>query len=544
MLLQLNQFLLFKPDYARMYLYYAFIIETGLFVVSSCFLCHKFCLNKLFDNLRGPLSPEIKKGIYLYFPLTINIFYHLYRDIRYVNPLYFCFHLLILALIYIFYKKRFYLRGFKKEIILNFIKREKTIIIFILLFSFLIRAIFAFHIIHLTKDAFPTASDDGPTYNENAILIMQSITNLISGKRIIPSSYDPGYSIFLGFLYKIFGPNFYTAALIQSVLNSLMIVAIYFITKEIFNRKIGIIAGLLTAVNQPLIMFSAVLTTEALYIPLLVFSIYCLIKFSKNKDTKKKYYYLLLGGIIMGFAIITRAMLLLFPVMVICWLLLHERGFKWIRSGVTLLIGLVPALFLVTILTYTNTGELQIFTSKQDPNWVAFTERNGSKYTDPRHVYSNARLIEMGINPFKDPKGSISIFLKNPLKVLKIESEIVPRRLKIFLFHPNPGYFDPIFILNSTTPNQYASTLEFYALFILTIGMVNVLIKKGMVYKSSLIILLIIYYLIIHVGLTAGQCGRYRVPLHPFFMIFAANGLYLFHKTVICNASIFKVRKC
>lgn len=544
MLLQLNQFLLNKPYYERMYLWYAFMIETGLFALSSYLLYHKFRLNRLFHNPQSPLSAEIKKEIYLYFPLTINIFYHLYRDIKQINLLYFCFHLAILAVIYVLSKKKFYFQGFKKEAILSFIRREETVIILIFLFSFFVRVIFAFHIIHVTGDRFPTASDDGPTYNHYAILIMQSITNLISGNKIIPTPYDPGYSIFLGFIYKIFGYNFYVATLIQSLLNALMVTAIYLIARNIFNRKIGLVAAMLTALNQPLIMLSVVLTTEALYTPLLVFSIYCLMKYSKNMDTVRRKYWLLAGGFIMGFAIITRAMLLLFPGMVICWLLLYERGFKWMKSGMILIVGLIPALSLITILTYANTGEVKIFTTKQDSNWTAFADKEGSRYIDPRHIYSNAKLIEMGINPFKDFKGSLSIIMKNPLKVLKIESEILPIRLKLFLFYPNFGFFDPIFILTSTTPNQYASTVEFYALLILTVGMVNVLIKRVMVYRTSLLMLLIIYYLIIHVGLTTGQCSRYRVPINPFFMIFAANGLYLIFKIVVDDYFVEKAKKC
>ncbi len=484
------------------------------------------------------------QGIYLFIPLTVNVFYHLYRDIKNISLPYFCFHLAILAAVYILCKKDICLRRFKKEAVINFLKREETIITFIFLFSFFVRAVFALHMLHLTGDKFPTGSDDGPTYDHYGVLIMQSIMNIISGRKIIPGAYDPGYSIFLGFIYKIFGHNFYAAALIQSLLGALMVVVVYLITKGIFNKKIGLIAAILTAINQPLIMLAVVLTTEALYIPLLVFSIYFLIKFSKNIDTKKENYWLFLGGFNMGFAIITRAMLLLFPGMVICWLLLYERGFKWLKSGMIFIAGLIPVLCLITILTYTNTGELKGFTSKQDPNWIAFADKKDGEYIDPRHVYSNAKLIEMGISTFKDPKGSIAIILKNALKVLKIESEILPIRLKLFLFYPNFGYFDPIFILTSTTPNQYASTLEFYALLIFTIGVVNVLIKKGMVYKSSLVILLIIYYLIIHVGLTTGQCVRYKVPINPFFMIFAAYGLYLIYKNVLCNSSIIRLKKC
>jgi len=439
---------------------------------------------------------------------------------------------------------KFYFQGFKKEAIFSFIRKEETAIILIFLFSFFVRVIFAFHILHLTGDRFPTASDDGPTYNHYAILILQSITNLTSGNKIIPTPYDPGYSIFLGFIYKIFGYNFYIPTLIQSLLNGLMVAVIYVIAKNIFGRRIGLAAAMLTALNQPLIMLSVVLTTEALYIPLLIFSIYCLMKYSKDVDTGRRKYWLLAGGFIMGFAIITRAMLLLFPVMVICWLLLYERGFKWIKSGMIFIVGLIPALSLITILTYANTGEVRIFTSKQDSNWIAFADKEGSKYIDPRHIYSNAKLIEMGINPFNDLKGSLSIIMKNPMKVLKIESEILPIRLKLFLFYPNFGFFDPIFILTSTTPNQYASTVEFYALLILIVGMANVLIKRVMVYRASLLILIIIYYLIIHVGLTTGQCSRYRVPINPIFMIFAANGLYLIFKIAVRDSFVEKTKKC
>lgn len=79
-----------------------------------------------------------------------------------------------------------------------------------------------------------------------------------------------------------------------------MTVVVYFIAKEVFNRKIGILAAMLTALNQPLIMLSVVLTTEALYIPLLVFSIYCLFKFANSAATRAKKYYLFAGELLWG----------------------------------------------------------------------------------------------------------------------------------------------------------------------------------------------------------------------------------------------------
>ncbi|MDP2905310.1 MAG: glycosyltransferase family 39 protein [Candidatus Omnitrophota bacterium] len=525
MLLGLNHSLLSNSYYARMYIGYAFLLETVLFAGSAYFFFQK----------AG--SKYTQKDFYLYLPLGFNLLYHLYRDMRYIAPAYFVFHLGLLLCAYFACKnKPLILRPIRAAA--GFLKKERTIIILIFLFAFAARAIFAVHIIQVTAGAFPTASDDGPTYHDQAVLITQNIANLVSAKKIIPGAYDPGYSMFLGLIYKIFGPNFYAAALIQSALNALMVVFIYLIAKEIFNRNTGIIAAVLTAANQPLIMLSAVLTTEALSIPLFVFSIYCLLRFSKNARARSGSRWLFAAGLSLGVAIVTRAMLLLFPFIAVLWMLLYVSGSRWIKASTIFAAGILPAMIGVIILTYTNTGQFKMFTSKQDPNWIAFTENEGGRYIDPRHVYSNAKLIEMGINPFRDPKGALLIALKNPLKILKIESEILPKRLKLFLFYPPAGYFDPVFILASTTPNQYASTMGFYALLILVIGMVYVAADKRRVLQSSLPAVVLVYYLIIHVGLTTGQCWRYRIPLHPFFMIFAACGLCLIYKNIIRGPSI------
>lgn len=518
MLLQLNRFLLSKADYGRVYLYYAFTIETILFIISGFFLYRK---SRLFSSL------DIKKEIYVCVPIVLNLFYHFYRDISHVHLFYSCLHFLILATIVISHKKILYAWNLNKKVVMNFITREETVMLCVFLFSFLIRLFFAFRILSITGERFPAASDDGPTYNANAVLIMQNIMHLFRSEKIMPGAFDPGYSIFLGFIYKIFGHSFLAATVIQSILSGLMVVVVYFIAKEAFNRKIGIIAAMLTALNQPLIMLSVVLTTEALYIPLLIFSIYCLLKFTNSAATYRKKNYLLTGGIIMGMAIITRAVILLFPLVIIFWLVFNENNFGRLRALKTFLLGLSVILISITAITYTNTGRLEVFTNKHNMTWEDFIQKE-----DPRRSYSNAKLIEMGVNPYRDFTGSILNILRNPIQFLKVESEILPLRLKLFLFYPNFGFFDPIFILTSTTPNQYASTMEFYSVLFLMIGLINVFINKASLHKTSLLLLIISYYLFIHVIVNTGQCARYRVPILPVFAIFAANGLYISYKEI------------
>jgi hypothetical protein len=85
--------------------------------------------------------------------------------------------------------------------------------------------------------------------------------------------------------------------------------------------------------------------------------------------------------------------------------------------------------------------------------------------------------------------------------------------------------------------------MEFYGLLIFVVGVISILIRKQSILKNSLIILLIFYFLFIHVIINTAQCSRYRVPLHPFFMIFAANGLYLIFKIAVRDFFVKKVKK-
>ena len=539
MLLGLNQFLRQMPAFARVYLIYAFAAETALFIISAYLV-----VRGLFLRGAGDRDAAISRNTYFYIPLAVNIAYQLYRDIKHISLPYFCFHLFVLIIVYVFYKKGVSFCKLNRKKITDFLKREDVVVACIIISAFLIRAFFALRILRLTGDAFPLASDDGQTYDANAVLVMRSIANLARGRQIMPSAYDPGYSIFLGLVYKIFGRNFYAASLIQAALNALMTAGVYFIAKSVFNRRsIGLIAAVLTATNQPLIMLSAVLGVEALYIPLLVFSIYFLVRSAKDSiGMEKRNYYLFIAGLIMGFAIISRVGLLLFPGMVIFWLLLRGKGGHWFKSAGIFILGLAPAFFLVTFLVFANTGELGWFSKKQEVGWGVYSDivKKGGDKEDPRYIYSNAKLIEMGIEPFKDFQGSVAAISRDPLKVLKIESKIIAARLRFFLFYPNFGLFDPIFILNSTIPNQYAQTMEFYALLFLAAGITGVLIKKDRLRKSSPIIVLILYYLIVHVGLSPVQCARYRVPIVPFLIIFAANSLYLFYNGIVAKSIIMR----
>jgi 4-amino-4-deoxy-L-arabinose transferase-like glycosyltransferase len=111
----------------------------------------------------------------------------------------------------------------------------------------------------------------------------------------------PLYPYFLGIVYKLFGQSFLIPRLIQLIIGASSCVIIWLIGCNLFDRRVGLISGIIAALYGPFMYFEA----ELLITPLIVFlslcSIYLLIK--------DKFFW---AGIILGMAAITRPNILLF----------------------------------------------------------------------------------------------------------------------------------------------------------------------------------------------------------------------------------------
>jgi 4-amino-4-deoxy-L-arabinose transferase-like glycosyltransferase len=83
---------------------------------------------------------------------------------------------------------------------------------------------------------------------------------------VTPYAYKaPGYPLFLAFFHKIFGV-FWPAIIVQIILSAFLAVLIFKIGEEIgFNRKINLMAGILTATAPHLIYYGTVYVTESLF---------------------------------------------------------------------------------------------------------------------------------------------------------------------------------------------------------------------------------------------------------------------------------------
>lgn len=115
----------------------------------------------------------------------------------------------------------------------------------------------------------------------------------------------PGYSFFLYFIYKLFGINNFIVKLIQTVMNNLFCVGIFYLSKKVFGKKIAFYSALAAAIYPFSAFFAAVIVSEVFSAFLLIFSI---LVFQKGMESSRKMYFML-SGLILGWGILTRPVL-------------------------------------------------------------------------------------------------------------------------------------------------------------------------------------------------------------------------------------------
>lgn len=371
--------------------------------------------------------------------------------------------------------------------------------------AFFIRILFSFLLIHKLGNDYIIASDDGLDFNKYAGLLSKGIVT-----PFYSILFEPGYWIFLGGIYKIFGQNFYIVSLIQSLLGATIPLCIYLISRNHFKMAMPFAAGITCAADIMLIHLSAVLGMEALFLPAFVFGVYLVFQYKNENGFSQKIRTALIG---IMFGVISISRIIIFPTLFIgiLWMFFKRkgkiRGFLYDLVIIFAMIMLINAP--IVIKNYRCTGK------------ILFSNLN--KRGNQHYSIENEKLIRMGINPFKDPIGSLKVIVRNPSSSIKaIYESTMPRVIKVG-FSSYFGSFDPIFLLNPRgTPNKFAQTLEFYTYVFLLYG-IFLSIKMG--YRESYPLLLMMSSIIVIYSFFYILNARYRAPIQPFVYIYVILGV-------------------
>jgi len=163
---------------------------------------------------------------------------------------------------------------------------------------------------------------------------------LLEGKKIdsgIPFR-PPLYILVLSGIFKISAENYLMAKLISSVLLCLSCIFIYLTGAILLNELTGMITSVLWASSFGKIMMSGSLNNESLYLFLVSFIIYILVRKNMNLDFKG----CILFGLLSGLAMLTRSEYQLFFIIILSLYFIKKKKFTrpYRNSSIIILVAL------------------------------------------------------------------------------------------------------------------------------------------------------------------------------------------------------------
>lgn len=102
------------------------------------------------------------------------------------------------------------------------------------------------------------------------------------------SENDYGFSIYIGFVYYIFGPNIFIIKIFNCILGSITAIRVYQIGLLLYDEKKARLAGIITMIFPTLLWFNAMLLKETILIFFLINIAYYVLSITQNPKTGLK----------------------------------------------------------------------------------------------------------------------------------------------------------------------------------------------------------------------------------------------------------------
>lgn len=237
----------------------------------------------------------------------------------------------------------------------------------------------------------------------------------------------PGYSAFVAGAFAVTGNSLLGVEIIQILLLSLSAPLIYLLLRRISDEKTALIGASLEIIYLPIIRMSSTILSEALAGPILLLSVYFLIR--RN---------FLVSGLLLGVSLLFRDfVIVLIPAILIYLFLIREKG--WTRHLIIFLVGILIVTAPWMARNYAHYGSLAISAPKMGVSlWEGIGEfdpegRFGAPWGDEAVIeLENATSFK-----YPDPFGrdgirlekSINIILNNPLWYSGVMAKRVPQLL-------------------------------------------------------------------------------------------------------------------
>jgi len=335
-----------------------------------------------------------------------------------------------------------------------------------------------------------------------------------------PSAFAPPlYPVFLAGVFSVFGINSVIVKIIQAFLGVSIIPMIFLMGKTLFNKETGLIAAGILAVYPDLIVISAYLYTETLYLFFSMIAFYFLIK-----GFKQEFGFLLwiMSGFFLGLGLLTRHILILFPVFILSLTIIF-KGYRHLIKKVAIMALVCYAVITPWIIrNYIQFHEfIPIARGVRAGLWVGSNVEKKGEY-----MYSETR------NLANKEAGNFDTLIERDNKLFGKAIERIVHDPVTYVSISGKKFFQFFFKFYKSVPRGQPRASDFKVLIVLAASYAFLLLFTitGVFYaiknKERLIV---VYSVILYSGLVHSMTivvPRYRIPLYPFFVILAAYGIF------------------
>ncbi|MBI3599459.1 MAG: glycosyltransferase family 39 protein [Nitrospinae bacterium] len=168
---------------------------------------------------------------------------------------------------------------------------------------------------------------DAVHYYESAVSLAEGKGYSFNGKPT--ANFPPGYSLILAGLFKLFFPSYKLAQFSNVIFGTISCLLTYAICKKAFGERAAMLALGIMALSPTNIVWSAVVFSENLFLPLLLGVILLWLHIIQDeRPLRENLFKLILSGILLGLTSLTRGQAILLPAALFLWIIFNRKSFS------------------------------------------------------------------------------------------------------------------------------------------------------------------------------------------------------------------------
>lgn len=363
----------------------------------------------------------------------------------------------------------------------------------------------------------------------------------------------PFFPVLVAVLYPVFDNFVIAATVVSKIMTAMLPLAVYLLTRDIFNSRVGIVAAILTALHPHFIFASGAFEPEPTYTTIQVFSLWAIWRAFKSsgqwsgasdqltqnsKPETRNFLWGILGGVISSLAYQTRSEGMLTFVFAMLALLIislndqrQESGGRRLKGKRLIILSIITVSFILTSLPYL------IFLKGTYGKWVLSPKSSYVQIWMKDRIYHDNDLGEQGNPELWGLSKNGKLMWQEPKGVGDLASYLMEkpaRNLRIYLH--NFTMQIPGRIPNNSGQWLYPQVYPWYfvipALFWISVS----LIKKDTAITShpsssiltdwgKTLFLLSPFAILFILPIVTEGWWKYLLPYSPFLVILAVAGI-------------------